>query len=301
LHVSEKNCVTSQSEKLYTLMQAMIFAAGMGTRLRPLTDTMPKALVTVNGKPLIEHVIEKLRSAGFGSIVINVHHFAGQIIDYLKEHDFEVDIKISDESDKLLDTGGGLRKAAPLFRQDEQILIHNVDILSNADLDTLYNKGPLMTNWGTGGTMHAAATLLVSWRKTKRYLLFDEAMRLIGWTNIETGEVKSPFRWLREFGAEHPEEFKTLQDHHDNITVEHRLLGYGKARLQAYAFSGIHVISPKLIADRMSKYPDVFPIMDFYLDNCNTSLIKGFIQPEPKLELLDVGKPDTLKQANQHA
>lgn len=168
-------------------MQAMIFAAGLGTRLRPLTDKMPKALVEVDGKPLIEHVIEKLCKSGFTSIVVNVHHFSNQIIDYLNAHDFGVDIRISDETDKLLDTGGGLRKASYLFNPDEQVLIHNVDILSNADLRTFYEQGPLMTNYATGNNMKAAATLLVSWRKTKRYLLFDADMRLVGWTNIETG------------------------------------------------------------------------------------------------------------------
>lgn len=274
-------------------MQAMIFAAGLGTRLRPLTDKMPKALVEVDGKPLIEHVIEKLRKSGFTSIVVNVHHFSNQIIDYLNAHHFGVDIRISDETDKLLDTGGGLRKASYLFNPDEQVLIHNVDILSNADLRTFYEQGPLMTNYATGGKMKAAATLLVSWRKTKRYLLFDADMRLVGWTNIETGEVKSPYRWLREYGEEHPETFKTLFSHHDNIVVEHKLLGYGRTVLRAFAFSGIHCISPALIG-RMESYPDVFPIMDFYLSNCSTSLIKGFIQPE--LEMIDVGKLDVLKK-----
>lgn len=274
-------------------MQAMIFAAGLGTRLRPLTDKMPKALVEVDGKPLIEHVIEKLCKSGFTSIVVNVHHFSNQIIDYLNAHHFGVDIRISDETDKLLDTGGGLRKASYLFNPDEQVLIHNVDILSNADLRTFYEQGPLMTNYATGGKMKAAATLLVSWRKTKRYLLFDADMRLVGWTNIETGEVKSPYRWLREYGEEHPETFKTLLSHHDDIVVEHKLLGYGRAILKAFAFSGIHCISPALI-DRMESYPDVFPIMDFYLSNCSTSLIKGFIQPE--LEMIDVGKIDVLKK-----
>ncbi len=274
-------------------MQAMIFAAGLGTRLRPLTDKMPKALVEVDGKPLIEHVIEKLCKSGFTSIVVNVHHFSNQIIDYLNAHDFGVDIRISDETDKLLDTGGGLRKASYLFNPDEQVLIHNVDILSNADLRTFYEQGPLMTNYATGGNMKAAATLLVSWRKTKRYLLFDADMRLVGWTNIETGEVKSPYRWLREYGEEHTETFKTLLSHHDNIVVEHKLLGYGRTVLRAFAFSGIHCISPALI-ERMESYPDVFPIMDFYLSNCSTSLIKGFIQPE--LEMIDVGKLDVLKK-----
>lgn len=271
----------------------MIFAAGLGTRLRPITDTMPKALVEVDGKPLIEHVIVKLRSAGFDHIVVNVHHFAEQIVDYLRTHDFGIDIKISDESDKLLDTGGGLRKAAPLFDANEQILIHNVDILSNADLDKFYHEGPLTANYGSGSTIDASATLLVSWRPTKRYLLFDEDMRLVGWTNIETGQVKSPYRWLREFAADSPTTFTTIPDHHDDIEVEHRLLGYGHVRLRALAFSGIHCIAPRLIS-RMERYPDAFPIIDFYLDNCSTSLIKGYEQPD--LNLVDVGKIDTLKR-----
>lgn len=277
-------------------MQAMIFAAGMGTRLKPLTDSMPKALVKVNGKPLLEHVIENLRSSGFNHIVVNVHHFSNQIIDYLSKHDFGVDIHISDETDKLLDTGGGLRKAIHLFNHDEPVLIHNVDILSNADLQKFYTEGPLMPNYGADKPLVASSTLLVSWRKTKRYLLFDSGMRLVGWANIETGEVKSPFRWLREFAQEHPEEIKLIPEHHENIEVTHRLLGYGKTTLSAYAFSGIHCILPEF-TKRMDKYPDVFPIMDFYLDNCGTSLIKGFVASD--LKMLDVGKPDTLREANK--
>ena len=116
-------------------MQAMIFAAGMGTRLKPLTDTMPKALVRVGGEPLIKRVIMNLAAAGVDHIVVNVHHFSQQIIDYLKANDnFGLDIKISDETENLLDTGGGLRKAARLFHNNYPILIHNVDILSNIDL-----------------------------------------------------------------------------------------------------------------------------------------------------------------------
>lgn len=276
--------------------QAMIFAAGLGTRLKPLTDHMPKALVEVDGRPLIDRVITRLRDFGFKHLVVNVHHFSGQIIDYLSKHDYSIDVRISDETDKLLDTGGGLRKAAALFDRNKPILIHNVDILSNADLRAFCDEAPRMRNYGTGGWLQASATLLVSWRKTKRYLLFDKDMRLVGWTNIETGEVRSPYRWLREFGSENPDEFKTLTEHHDNITVRHRLLGYGEAHLQAYAFSGIHCIEPQLI-DRMAKYPDIFPIMNFYLDNCSTSLIKGYAADD--LKLLDVGKLDTLHEADK--
>ena len=158
------------------MKQVMIFAAGLGTRLKPLTDTMPKALVRVGGKPLLWHVIMKLKAAGYERMVINVHHFADQIIDYLESNgNFGVDIRISDERDGLLETGGGIKKALPLFDPESPILIHNVDILSNLDFNTLPTDAPL---------------LVVSPRQTKRYLLFDEALRLQGWTNIETGEVR---------------------------------------------------------------------------------------------------------------
>lgn len=160
----------------------MIFAAGLGTRLRPLTDRMPKALVPVGGQPLLWHIIMKLRQAGFQRLVVNVHHFAEQIIDYLSANDnFGLDIRISDESGGLLETGGGIRKALPLFDSTSPILIHNVDILSNLNLTEVYEKA---------ATSNADALLVVSQRQTKRYLLFDDDMLLRGWTNIETGEVK---------------------------------------------------------------------------------------------------------------
>ena len=166
------------------MRQAMIFAAGLGTRLRPLTDTMPKALVRVGGEPLLHRVVMNLKKAGFERIVINVHHFAEQIVDYLKTNDnFGLDIRISDESDALLDTGGGIRKAAPLFDPSSPILIHNVDILHNVDLAKLYDTAA-----------DNDATLLVSRRDTSRYLIFNEEMRLNGWINIKTGEVKPPHR-----------------------------------------------------------------------------------------------------------
>ena len=160
----------------------MIFAAGLGTRLKPLTDTMPKALVRVGGQPLIWHVIMKLKAAGYERIVVNVHHFAQQIIDYLQANDnFGLDIRISDETSGLLQTGGGIKKALPLFDPSEPILIHNVDILSNLEFNSLSMVAP------------PDALLVVSQRNTKRYLLFDDEMILDGWTNIETGEVRSPY------------------------------------------------------------------------------------------------------------
>jgi len=164
-------------------MKAMIFAAGLGSRLKPLTDTMPKALVPVAGRPMLEHVILKLKAFGFTEIVINIHHFGEQILEFLKVNDnFGLTIHISDERDVLLDTGGGIRKASSFFENsDEPFLVHNVDILSNVDLKELYDYH-LQTD--------GLATLLVSQRKTSRYLLLDAEKRLCGWINKDTGQVK---------------------------------------------------------------------------------------------------------------
>ena len=238
------------------IKQAMIFAAGLGTRLKPLTDTMPKALVPVGGQPLLWHVIMRLKEAGFERIVVNVHHFAQQIIDYLEDNDhFGMDIRISDERERLLETGGGIKKALPLFDQKSPILIHNVDILSNINLNEFYEKGK-----------DHDATLLVSHRTTKRYLLFDEAMLLKGWTNIETGEVKSPYKELQ------------------------------LTNLNQLAFSGIHIIGPNLYS-LFQEMPDRFGIMDFYLQWCAEHPIYGYCQED--LRLMDVGKLDTLHEAEQ--
>ena len=238
------------------MKQAMIFAAGLGTRLKPLTDTMPKALVPVGGKPLLWHVLQKLKAAGFERIVINVHHFAQQIIDYLKANDnFGIDIRISDETEMLLETGGGIKKALPLFDQDSPILIHNVDILSNIDLNSVYEEA-VSTN--------VDALLLVSWRKTKRYLLFDDEMILDGWTNIETGEVRSPYPALD------PTDMKQL------------------------AFSGIHILSPHIFP-LFNDMPNRFGIIDFYLKYCHQCAFMG--KNLKDLKLMDVGKIDTLSEA----
>lgn len=158
----------------------MIFAAGLGTRLRPLTDTMPKALVPVNGAPLLHHLLIKLQQAGCTYVVINVHHFAKQIREYIATHDYGLDIVISDESHALLDTGGGLRNAGRLLHGDEPILIHNVDILSNLDIAQL-----LATH-----TPDRLATIVTSQRETSRYLYFDDQKRLRGWRNTKSGESK---------------------------------------------------------------------------------------------------------------
>ena len=235
------------------MRQAMIFAAGLGTRLKPLTDTMPKALVKVGGQPLLWHVVMKLKAAGYERIVVNVHHFAQQIVDYLKANDnFGLDISISDETDGLLETGGGIKKALPLFDPESPILIHNVDILSNLDL-----SGDL--TWGLSPVAPPVALLIVSQRKTKRYLQFDDTMRLIGWKNIETGEVR----------------------------------GHEGRQL---AFSGLHVLYPSAFP-LLDAWPSRFPIMDFYLSICANHLVRGYEAKE--LRLMDVGKLDTLEEAEQ--
>ena len=161
----------------------MIFAAGLGSRLKPLTDSMPKALVPIAGRPMLEHVILKLKASGFTEIVINIHHFGEQILDFLKANDnFGLTIHISDEREQLLDTGGGVRKACTFFEHsDEPFLVHNVDILSDVDLKELYDY-----HLQNG----SVATLLASRRKTSRYLLFDTDRRLCGWINKDTGQVK---------------------------------------------------------------------------------------------------------------
>lgn len=236
----------------------MIFAAGLGTRLKPLTDTMPKALVPVAGKPLLRHVIEKLEKSGFGDIVINVHHFSDQIIQYLKaNNNFGLNISVSDETERLLDTGGGIKKASSLLGENEPFLIHNVDIISNADLVALYKQHI---------QSQADATLLVSQRKTSRYLLFNQEHRLQGWKNETTGEVKSP---IADFDADHYEK---------------------------YAFSGIHVMSPSVFK-QMECYPEKFPIMDFYISEANQLQFQASVSTS--LEMIDVGKLNSLDEAEK--
>ena len=261
-------------------MNAMIFAAGRGTRLKPLTDILPKALVPVGDKPLLQHVLDRVAAlpafhpqrqysrvpeAEESRVVVNVHHFGNQIINFLRlaQPHYPFSISISDERQQLLETGGAIKKARSMFVKGQPVLIHNCDILSNADLAALYASAA-----ETSESNRVGATLLVSDRKTTRYLLFDKDMRLVGWTNIQTGEVKSP--------------------HHD---IRQRI---DRGELTMYAFSGIHVISQALFP-LMDEEPDAFPIIDFYLKHCATFTIRGVLQPD--LRLLDVGKLDTLGTA----
>ena len=250
-------------------MKAMIFAAGLGTRLKPITDSMPKALVPVCGQPLLYHVITKLVADGYDDLIVNVHHFPDQIIHYLHSHDFGAKIAVSDERDFLRETGGGIKfarplldfstpPAAPLEMTTEPFLVHNVDIVSNLDLKWLreqHREGAL-------------ATVVVSERKTQRYLLFDDDGRLKGWTNIATGEVRSPYPDID------PDQYRKL------------------------AFAGIHLISPAIFEafDRYG-FGDRFSIMDFYLRACADYPIYAAVPPS--FRMVDVGKKETLSEAER--
>lgn len=189
-------------------MKALLFAAGLGSRLKEYTRNRPKALVMLAGKPLLQHAVDYLKSHGIDDITINIHHFADQIIDFVRENrSFGIDIHISDERDLLLDTGGGLKKAAPLLRGNDPILIYNVDIITSLNLADLFSYHQ---------QNQALATLAVRQRETSRYLMFDQNLELAGWKNFSNGET----RISRE---------NSFQE------------------ANPFAFSGIHIIQPQLI------------------------------------------------------
>lgn len=246
-------------------MKAMILAAGLGTRLKPWTESHPKALVPVGGVPMLERIIRKLREQGFSEIVVNVHHFASQIVDFLSANDFGVDIKISDESAELLDTGGALLHAMPLLdsESDEPFLVHNVDILSNASLKSL-----IQSNLSSG----AGASLLVSLRDSSRRLMFDSNWNLRGWHDIK----KDVYRIC------HKESFMMSPD------------------ICELAFSGIYVARPSMLRDmQKAGFSGKFGIMDYLLSDTRKEKVEGVYAPD--LKLIDIGKPDTLSQANSES
>lgn len=219
-------------------MKAFILAAGLGTRLRPLTDRMPKALVPVGGVPLLEQLFIRLKDAGYDEVVVNVHHFADMIEDFLLQKDnFGLKVAISDERDLLRETGGAIRHAAPLLECPEgRFLVHNVDILTDLDLQWFESRA--------AEGKEALATLLVTDRETSRYLLFDDGMRLVGWTNVKTGEVRSPYP------------------------------GLDPAKYRRLAFSGIHSVSTSILP-LMTSWPEKFSIIDFYLSVCRDFTVRG--------------------------
>ena len=250
-------------------MKSMIFAAGLGTRLKPLTDTLPKALVPVGGKPLIEHVLRKLMAAGVDEAVVNVHHFADKVEEWIDSQDWICPIQVSDERERLLETGGAVLHARPYLDGSRQFLIYNVDILSDIDL-----------KWFASQVRpDSLATLLVSNRPSSRCLLFEpETMRLKGWMNNVTGEVRSPYPVDKE---------KCLK----------------------LAFSGIHIMSDKVF-EVLHSYAQAhglcedavspkFSIVDFYLWACASHEIYGVEAQD--MTLLDVGKLDSLDLAEAMA
>lgn len=242
------------------VMRALVLAAGLGTRLRPWTLSHPKALVPVAGIPMLERVLAKLESEGFDRIAVNIHHFGDQIVDYLSKRKSSAQIIISDESARLLDTGGGILRADELLGDDSPLLVHNTDILSNAPLWQLME-------------FHMAsssdATLLTSDRPSSRRLIFDEENKLQGWVNLSTGEVK-------------PKDFILPPE----------------CVFPKVAFSGIYIMGKSGIDD-MRKWATTasFPIMDYLLARCRQMIFRNFHMP--RLQLLDIGKPDALTQAER--
>jgi NDP-sugar pyrophosphorylase family protein len=264
-------------------MKSMILAAGLGTRLKPITDTLPKALVPVCGKPLIELTCRKLMSAGINEAVVNIHHFADKIEHWASGQDWiavsgsasntdsedKFFISFSDERAQLLETGGAVLHARHFLEGCGHFLIHNVDILSNADLNWLQSEVK----------PEALATLMVSERETTRFLLFEpETMRLVGWHNTDSG-------------AHH------LAD--DTIALQD---------CRALGFSGIHILSDKVL-DLMEEYArsrDLpvedpagvkFSIMNFYLWAAAKYPIYGVVAKN--LNFIDVGKLDALAPAEE--
>jgi len=239
-------------------MKAMVLAAGLGTRLRPLTDERPKALVEAGGRTLLEITLSRLRDFGVGEVIINVHHFADMVIDYLKsKHNFGMRIEVSRE-EILLDTGGGLKKAAWFFledssRLDAPFILHNVDVISTIDLAR-------MLQFHTEN--QALATLAVQERKTSRYLLFDQQLGLCGRRAGQDGKVE---------------------------------LVRSSSETTALAFSGIHVISPRLLS--MMAEDGVFSIIDSYLNlSARGEKILAFRADE--YQWRDVGRLEDLKKSD---
>ena len=239
-------------------MKAMILAAGLGTRLKPITDRIPKALVEVDGVPMLERVIFRLKKEGFDKVIVNVHHFGEQIVEFIKQKDFGAEILISDERGLLLDTGGGIVMAMPLLfgENREPVLVHNVDIISNADLKGLMEK----TNEAPG------VRLLVSDRDSSRKLLFDEGMSLGGWHDIKN------------------EKFRMLTDKRKDSLIE-------------LAFSGIYCMTYEG-AEEMKRIlgEGKFSVMEYFLNPQRKEKVRG--EKQDNLELIDIGKPATLVQAH---
>lgn len=241
-------------------MKAMILAAGLGTRLKPITDLKPKALVEVGGVPVLERILVNLKTKGFKTVTLNVHHFADQIIKFLGSKDFGIEIKISDESSELLDTGGGLVKAFSLNFDDDKtpLLVHNVDIINNADLKGLYEFHLRSDN---------DITLLVNDRESTRKLIFDNKMTLTGWHHLKEN------RYI-------PSDFSI-----DNKNYE-------------LAFSGIYIINKEAVEEMREIFGEgKYSVMKYFLHPKRKCKIGGYVQDN--LYIIDIGKPAGLAQASE--
>ncbi|MCM1110458.1 MAG: nucleotidyltransferase family protein [Clostridium sp.] len=241
----------------------MVFAAGVGSRLRPLTDTCPKALIEVGGEPVLGHVLRNLRDAGITEAVVNVHHHGQMIRDWLDSNRFTgLKVTVSDETDRLLDTGGGLAAAAPLFRGEYgPILLHNADILTDVSLREMIRAHET--------ELCRDVTLLVDSRDSSRRLLFEIPNRMRGWKNMTTSEVRPP----------------TLTD---------------TSRLTPWAFGGVHIINRDVL-DKIAlwKPGEAFSIMDFYIANCNSLIIGSYLQWWERYRWFDIGRPESLRAARE--
>lgn len=247
-------------------MKALVFAAGLGTRLRPFTLEHPKALVPLAGVPMLQRVLLKLADAGVRTVVVNVHHFASQIVDFLRANrNFGLDLHISDESSLLLDTGGGILKARR-WLDDEPFLVHNADI---------YTDFPIAEMLGRHTASEADVTLLVDRRDTSRYLLFNPTGRMAGWQNRRTGEVLP--------AGINPDDYKALAfggAHIWSPRAIHRLEAYAR---EIGAMDGVEIVKP-------------FPVVPFYVAACQDIRIQAYTPTSP-YRWHDVGSPATLASA----
>jgi NDP-sugar pyrophosphorylase family protein len=273
-------------------MKAMILAAGLGTRLRPLTDTLPKALVEINGRTLLEITLTRLRTFGVTEAIINVHHFAEMVISYLKsKNNFNMRLEISREDDQLLDTGGGLKKAAWFFQEnpahsssgvnDEPFILHNVDVISTIDLHAMLQFH----------TQHQAlATLAVQSRESSRQLLFDDQLQLSGRrVNKKNSVISSEARNLSSPSSNARRTHSPLATHHSPLPQSPE-----PSPLLPLAFSGIHILSPRLLPQLTETGP--FSIIDSYLRlSVQGQKILAFRHDHSYWR--DLGKPADLAQA----
>lgn len=246
-------------------MRAIVFAAGVGSRMKPFTDSHPKALAPVQGKPVIGHLMEKLLKAGITSVVVNVHHFPEQIRQYFRSNDnFGIDVEFSDESDCLLDTGGALAKIGSCSRifahpGSAPILVHNADILTDfsiEEMEAAHNRN------------HADATILVDpERDSSRKFLFDNNRQLRGWRNLSSGEIRPGGLEIRS--------------------------------LEEAAFGGVHIITPEFLREIGQEPVKPFSIVDYYLSRAQNHKIHGFV-PGSGYQWFDIGTTEKLANVSRN-